>query len=62
MIEDILKNRNHPYSESAKLLNRYRKLMDFYLDEENEMVGFRKLCQNKFVKFEIGELHEDEIC
>lgn len=28
----------------------------------NEVVRFRELYQNKFVKFEIVELHEDEIC
>jgi hypothetical protein len=34
MIEDTLKNRNHLYSESAKLLKLYRNLINFHLDEE----------------------------
>lgn len=45
MIEDTLKNRNHLYSESAKLLKLYRKLMDFHLDEEEVY----KLLEDTFI-------------
>lgn len=45
MIEDTIKNRNQLYSESARLLKVYRKLMNFHLEEEEVL----KLFSDTFI-------------